>query len=350
MSAGLLSTLWNALLSYLPLAPRSLTLTLNLARNLWNTVVLKYLPIVVKSSRLPWTLRNFQKGDDSGSGSDSFEGSCPRNVMAGKKGKKKSEKKNVPTLHSLLPSGVGRFDMRVNLLRQEAMSFLMRNLEEIVTDYYAQGCPEDENVLMIDLRAIKGKDETDPLDLKEAKPSNLYYWRWHKKEHVLKFLLDSRFPEQWAVPESVKYLMKLESTERSNWGKKSNFKAQFFVVVVFGDDPWKEEEKLEKGQKTNPDFCHTSIGMDFMTLFTTRWERKAKLGLAEKCPSWYPALAALEMRMTQLFGDKPPKRKPSEYDLCEQDVGMNDELLAAQLGLHKEWKESIEAAKTAASA
>ena len=53
--------------------------------------------------------------------------------------------------------------------------------------------------------------------------------------------------------------------------------------------------------------------------------------------------------MTQLFGDKPPKRsKPSEYDLI--DVGMNDELLAAQLGLHKEWKELIEAAKTAASA
>ena len=345
MSAGLLSTLWNALLSYLPLAPRSLTLTLNFARNLWNTVELKYLPIV-KSSGFPWTT-NVQKVQDSGS--DSFEGSCRRHVMAGKKGKKKSEKKNVPTLHSLLPSGVGRSDTRVNLLRQEALSFLMRNLEEIVTDYYAHGCPEDENCLMIDLRAIKGKIETDPLDLKDAKPTNLYYWRWHKKEHVLKFLLDSRFPEQWAVPESVKYLMKLDSTERSNWGKRSNFKAKFFVVAVFGDDPWKEEEKMEKGLKRNPDFCHTSVGVDFMTLFTTRWERKAKLGLAEKCTSWYPALAALEMRMTQLFGDKPPKRsKPSEYDLI--DVGMNDELLAAQLGLHKEWKELIEAAKTAASA
>ena len=46
----------------------------------------------------------------------------------------------------------------------------------------------------------------------------------------------------------------------------------------------------------------------------------------------------------QVFGSTPPPHPPGDLD-----IDMGDELLAAQLGLHREWAAANKAAKAAAS-
>lgn len=231
-------------------------------------------------------------------------------------------------------------ESRLNLMREEARCWVMRRLEDAVTDFEAHGAPAKTNVLMVDLRSRKDRTEVDPLDLKGISPGDLYHWAWHAKADILSVLLQWCFPEHWAMTQAHQIVAMIEQKERSS----SKLPFNFFVLCACGDDPWKEGEKTKNGGKPSPNFSHSTVCFDFMGLASQRWERKTKLGLADACQSPHEGIRALETRLTQVFGSNPPPHPPGDLD-----IDMGDELLAAQLGLHREWAAANKAAKAAAS-
>ncbi|QDZ23306.1 MYND-type domain-containing protein [Chloropicon primus] len=246
-------------------------------------------------------------------------------------GKTAPPKKPTPKYKSLKEIPHETVGDKLNLCREEATCWLMRNLDKIGLDYESEERAKEQNVVMVDLRC------EDPLDMKQLKVENLRNeWTWKSKDDILTVMLEWGFPEDWAKPEAEGVVSVVNKIEKEGLGSAFPVPVPGFLIFVACGDYTKEGEETPADRKL-PN-AHTTFMIDWRGLVGMRWARKIKLGIHKKDRSEHEAVNDMEGQLSKAFGNKVPQFMTAGSQF---GVQMDDNLLAAQLCMSKEYQKKL---------